>query len=136
MSPIKEIPWPFSSSYSFRLVTKSHAPFRKSAVKHTLKQKYRILIYLFSLLQVHVFQVFSKMRKFAWFKKKGGKKSKNLNENHTLRFSISQSSNVEVSGSYLQQIWNFVFLPQEKSGMHVFLLFFSNGELINLMVLE
>ena len=46
------------------------------------------------------------LRKFAWFSKNrdtAPNSSKNLNENQTIRFCVSENPNVEVSSSHVQK---------------------------------
>jgi hypothetical protein len=50
----------------------------------------------------------------------------NLDENHTIIFSVLENPNAEVSSSYLQKCGILHFLPEERTRMRVYLvLFFS-----------
>ena len=54
---------------------------------------------------------------------------------YTVRFSVSETSSVEVPSSYLRKCRIFYFLPKERSWMRVYL-FFSRGNFIDRVVLE
>jgi hypothetical protein len=59
----------------------------------------------------------------------------NLNEIHTIIFSVSENPTVEVSSSYLQKCGILHFLPEERSRVRVYF-FFPRGNRIDPVVLE
>ena len=50
--------------------------------------------------------------------------SQNSHENHTIKFSVSENLIVEVSSSYLEKCGISHFLPEDKSGMRIYLFAF------------
>ena len=82
-------------------------------------------MYKFHQVSSHPSKVTSP-RKFALFWKKREntpKRHKNLNENHTIKFSVSENPTVEVLSSYLQKCGILNFLPEERS--RICMCFFS-----------
>ena len=67
-------------------------------------------------------------------------KSHSLNENHTIRFSVSENPTVEVSSFYLQKCGILYFLPEGRSRMRLFVClffcFFPQADRIDPVVLE
>ena len=62
---------------------------------------------------------------------------KNLNGNHTFRFSVSENHVIEVSSSYLQKCGIFYFSQKTDQGcVFFFCFFFFKGDRIEPVVLE
>ena len=53
-----------------------------------------------------------------------------------MRFSVSENPTIEVSIFYMQKCGILYFLPEERSRMRVYLLFFPLDDLIDPVILE